>query len=101
MKNNYTIAELSPHIFWDVNVVALDFEKSKEQIIYKVLEFGILKDWEIIKNVYGLEIIKQVSLEFRSLDVVTLSFLSNLFQIEKSNFRCYKHKQLSQNSWNY
>ena len=101
MNTIYTISELSPHIFWDVNIMALDFQKSKEQIIYKVLEFGVLKDWEIIKNVYGLEVIKNVSLGFRSLDVVTLSFLSNLFQIDKSNFRCYKHKQLNQNSWNY
>jgi hypothetical protein len=101
MKTKHTISELSPHIFWDVNTMALDFEKSKEQIIYKVLEFGVMNDWNIIKNVYGLEVIKNISLQFRSLDVVTLSFLANLFQIEKSNFRCYKLKQSNQNSWNY
>ncbi|MFV8360344.1 DUF6922 domain-containing protein [Flavobacterium sp. LS1P3] len=101
MKTNYTISELSPHIFWDVNTMSLDFEKSKEQIIYKVLEFGVMNDWNIIKKVYGLEVIKNISLQFRSLDAVTLSFLANLFQIEKSNFRCYKLKQSNQNSWNY
>ena len=101
MKPNYTINDLSTHLFWDVDVMAMDFEKSKEQIIYKVLEFGVMKDWLIIKKVYGLETVRKVSLQFRSLDVVTLSFLSHLFQIEKSNFRCYKLKQSSQNCWNY
>lgn len=101
MKTKYSISELSSHIFWDVNIMALDFEKSKEQIIYKVLEFGVMNDWNIIKKVYGLEVIKNVSLNFRSLDEVTLSFLCNLFQLEKSNFRCYKHKQSNQNFWNY
>ena len=101
MKSNYNINDLSEHLFWDVDVLSLDFEKSKDQIIYKVVEFGVMKDWLIIKKVYGLETIQKVSLQFRSLDVVTLSFLSNLFKIEKSNFRCYKLKQSNQNYWNY
>ena len=101
MKTQHSIQELSPHLFWDVDATAMDFEKSKVQIIYKVLEFGLMKDWKLIQEVYGLETIKNVSLELRSLDVVTLSFLSNLFQIEKTNFRCYKLKQLNPNCWNY
>lgn len=101
METNYTINDLSAHLFWDVDVMAMDFEKSKEQVIYKVVEFGVMKDWLIIKKVYGLETIRKVSVQFRSLDVVTLSFLSYLFQIEKSNFRCYKPKQSSQNCWDY
>lgn len=101
MKLDYNIGDLSAHLFWDVDVLALDFKKSREQIIYKVLEFGVIQDWKIIKQIYGLETIKNISLEFRSLDDVTLSFLSNLFQIEKTNFRCYKLKQSNQNYWSY
>ena len=73
--------------------MALYFKKTKEQIIYKVLEFGVMNDWNIIKKVYGLEVIKNVSLNFRSLDEGTLSFLCNLFQLEKSNFRCYTKRK--------
>lgn len=101
MKSIYTIKDLSSHLFWDVDTSTLDFEKSKEQIIYKVVEFGMMKDWLIIKKVYGLDTIKNISIQFRSLDAITLSFLSNLFQIDKSNFRCYKLKQSNPNSWNY
>jgi hypothetical protein len=79
----------------------LSFENSKEQIIYKVVEFGLIKDWNIIKEIYSLETIKTVSLEFRNLDAVTLSFLSTLFNINKSEFRCYKLKQSNLNFWNY
>jgi hypothetical protein len=101
MESNYTIKDLSSHLFWDLDATTLDFEKSKEQIIYKVLEFGMMKDWLIIKNVYGLDTIKNIALQFRSLDAITLSFLSNLFEIDKSNFRCYIHKQSNPNFWNY
>lgn len=100
-KTNYKIDDLSSHIFWDVDKNALDFEKSKEQIIYKVLEFGLMQDWKIIKEIYGLEKIKKISLELRSLDIVTLSFLATTFNIDKSNFRCYKLKQSGPNFWNY
>ena len=100
MITNYTINDLSQYLFWDVDKNALEFEKSKVQIIYKVLEFGQISDWKLINEVYGLETIKNVSLELRTLDVVTLAFLSDLFKIEKNKFRCYKHSQLIQNSWN-
>lgn len=101
MGKQYSIHDLSSHLFWDTDINALDFEKSKEQIIYKVIEFGMIGDWEMIKAVYGLETIKNISLNFRSLDEVSLAFLANIFQIDKTNFRCYKLKQSNQNFWNY
>ncbi|WP_298304371.1 hypothetical protein [Flavobacterium sp.] len=101
MIKSYSIENLSPHLFWDVDKTTLDFEKSKNQIVYKVLEYGLISDWNIIKEIYGLETIKEISLELRTLDDVTLSYLSNLFKIDKSNFRCYKLKQSNQNFWSY
>ena len=44
--------------------------------------------------------IKEVSLNLRSLDAVTLSYLSAIFKIDKTEFRCYKHRQLYPNLWN-
>lgn len=101
MKPQYTIENLSSHLFWDVDKNAIDFFTSKEQIISKVLELGMLNDWNIVKQVYGLETIKNTALQLRSIDDVTLAFLSNLFEIDKTNFRCYKLKQSNPNSWNY
>ena len=47
MKTNYSVNDLSKHLFWDVDISMLSFENSKEQIIYKVVEFGLIKDWNI------------------------------------------------------
>ena len=101
MKSQYTIEDLSSHLFWDVDKNAIDFVNSKEQIISKVLELGMLKDWNIVKQVYGLETIKNTALQLRSIDDVTLAFLSNLFEIDKTNFRCYIFFLFFSNSWNY
>jgi hypothetical protein len=100
MNQEITINDFSPHLFWDVDLRELNFEKHKTHIIQKVLEYGLIKDWELLKRFYGLETIKEVSLNLRSLDAVTLSFLSAIFKINKTEFRCYKQSQLFPNLWN-
>lgn len=100
MSTNPSITSFSKHLFWDVNKAELDFEKSKEFIIHRVLEYGLMEDWNIIKEIYGLETIKKTSLQFRELDDVTLAFLSAIFNIDKKEFRCYTNKTSMPSFWN-
>lgn len=101
MQNPIKISDFSQHLFWDVDKDSFDLNIYKVQMIGKVLEFGNWNDWKLLISFYGLETIKEVSLNLRSLDAVTLSYLAVFFNIDKTNFRCYKHRQLVQNSWNY
>ncbi len=103
MENSteHTIADFSPHLFWDVDPSKLELERSAAFIIERVLEYGLMEDWNLIKRVYGLERIKDVSLNIRSMDKVTLSFVSTFFGIDKTLFRCYKESQLATSFWNY
>jgi hypothetical protein len=100
MKKEITINDFSQHLFWDVDKSSFDLDIYKVQMISKVLEYGNWNDWTFLKEYYGLEIIQEVSLNLRSIDAVTLSYLSALFSIDVKEFRCYKHKQLVQNYWN-
>jgi hypothetical protein len=100
MNSEITINDFSKHLFWDVDLVTFDLDKHRIQLVSKVLEYGLLEDWNNLKKLYGKEEIKRISLNLRSLDVVTLSFLATIFKIDKSEFRCYKHRQLVQNVWN-
>jgi hypothetical protein len=100
MTNQIKITDFSQHLFWDVDLSGFDFEKHKVHLIHKVLEYGLMKDWNLLKKNYGLETIKEVSLNLRSLDAVTLSYLAAIFNIDKTEFRCYKHRQLFPNYWN-
>lgn len=100
MNSKITISDFSPHLFWDVDISTFDLEKHKIHLIQKVLEYGKIQDWNLLKKYYGLETIKTVALNLRSLDAVTLSFVSTIFKIDKQEFRCYKHRQLVQNYWN-
>ena len=100
MEHQYTIADLSPHLFWDVDKSSIDFD-DKFLIIHRVLEYGLLKDWILINQVYGANKIKEIATQLRSLDDVTLSFLCTIYHIEKKDFRCYNFRQSTQSYWNY
>ncbi len=100
MEKEITIEDFSPILFWDVDIEMFDLQTHKKHLIHKVLEYGSMKDWNLIKDLYGMEAIKETALTVRSLDAVTLAFVSNLFQIDETKFRCYKHRQLYPTYWN-
>lgn len=95
------ITSLSPHIFWDVDVQSVDMEKNGVFVLQRVLQYGILKDWLLLKSIMGVENIKALAVQLPTLDDVSISFLSNLYKIDKSEFKCYKNKQSNQNYWSY
>ena len=99
-KEFCNIDNFSSHLFWDMNKSNLDFEISKSQIIYHVVEYGVMKDWLLIQKIYPKEEIKAVVTNLRTLDKVTLSYLSHFFQIDKNQFRCYTTSQSAQSFWN-
>lgn len=100
MKEEITINDFSKHLFWDVDLNGFELNKYQSFFIQRVLEYGNMKDWQLIKKLYGMEAIKNAALNARSLDAVTLTFVSTIFKIDKTQFRCYKHRQLFQNLWN-
>ena len=101
MNQEITINDFSKHLFWDVDVSLFDLEKYPEQFTSKVLEYGNYNDWKLLRDLYGIEKIKNIVLNLRNIDDLTLHYLSTYFNIEKSNFRCYIQKQLQKNYWNY
>lgn len=100
MNSKITISDFSPHLFWDVDMSKFSLEKYPEFMIERVLEYGNLNDWNLLKQFYGKETIKKVSLNLRSLNPVTLSFLSTIFEIDEKEFRCYTNTLSDLNYWN-
>lgn len=96
----FKISDFSPHLFWDMDRGSLDFERSKEQIIHQVLEYGLIQDWNIITQVYSKSTMQDVVVNLRQLDPVTLSFIANYLGIDRNAFRCYKNSQSAQSFWN-
>lgn len=91
----------SSYLFWDVDKTQLDIDRSKTYIIDRVLSHGMLSDWYIIKELYGLETIRDIVLKMRHLDKSVLYFCAAYFDEPLSNFRCYNYAQSNPTHWNY
>ena len=100
-SSHYTISDFSPHLFWDVNKDKLDFDINKSQVIQQVLEYGLLADWLIINNLYGVKQIAETAAMFRQLDPVALSFIATLSGMPKELFKCYSTKPSIPPHWNF
>jgi len=97
----YKISDFSKHLFWDVDRASLDFEKHKKLIIANCLMYGLWRDWEIIKCVYGLVTIAEVACTIKELDDKTRTFISTISGIPQEKFICYNTKPLNQRYWNF
>lgn len=100
MQNEY-ITQFSTYLFWDVNKDDLDMEEHSQYIIKRVIEYGMLNDWNIIKKYYGLERIIEIAKTFRDLEPRALAYLSAISQTPKEQFRCYTYQQSSPQHWNF
>lgn len=100
-KINISVFSFSQNLFWDVDTAMLEMNKNKRFIIQRVLEYGVRSDWEIIKNYYGTDVIVREMQQVRTLDNVSLAFISTITDTKKENFRCYILKQSNPQHWNF
>ena len=83
------ITRFSTYLFWDVNKDDLDMEKHSQYIIKRVLEYGMLQDWNIVKQYYGLGRIVEIAKGFRELEPRALAYLSAISQTTLINGRIH------------
>ena len=93
MESKSPIDLLSKHLFWDTDVKDISLDKNKNFIIQRVLEYGFIADWDLIKKWYGIAEIGEIACQFRSLDPRALAFIANLANIPFDKFRSYKESQ--------
>lgn len=93
MQDKVKIADLSTHLFWDVDKDSLDFERSKKLIIHRVLEYGLLQDWKLLVKEYGIAEIAGTATTFRNLDAQAMNFIALISGTPTSSFRCYTTRQ--------
>lgn len=95
------INKLSKHLFWDVDVTALDQEIHTRHIISKVLQYGFFEDFLLVKSYYGLEKIADEAVKIKGLDKKTASFIALLSNRSKDNFACYTTTVSTPKHWNF
>jgi len=99
MEKKITADQFSSYLFWDVYAKDIDFDKHKVYVVDRVLECGLWHDWLLIKNYYGLEILKEITLNLRGMFPETLSYMSLITNTPENQFRCYELLQSPNRPW--
>ena len=94
MPPSYSIlSRFSSHLFWDVKVEDLDVDRSRKFVINRVLDYGLIDDWHLLTEIYGIQEIAATAASLRNLDKRSASFVSMLSKVPKENFLCFTSKQ--------
>lgn len=100
MSQKEVLDKMSDVLFWDVDKSQTDFERYPAFIIQRVLEYGNLQDWKLLRDYYGLNRIVDTCRQLRTLDPVCLAFISTISNTKKEDFRCYHTAQSNPTLWN-
>lgn len=91
----------SPALFWDVDIQKMSLQKHAGFIVQRVCMLGSMEELKSLREIYGMDQIREVLLQARYLDVKTLHYFSVVFNIPKERFRCFSIQQSKPAHWNF
>ncbi|MDR0988357.1 MAG: hypothetical protein LBM06_02705 [Prevotellaceae bacterium] len=96
-----TVEKFSKHLFWDVRRDSIDLDKHAEYVIQRVLEYGLMSDWQLLLQYYGQPKIVTVAKGLRTLEPRALAYISVISHTPKEQFRCYITQQSIPTHWDF
>lgn len=100
-QQEYPIAALSKRMFWDTPIENIHGFEHRHFIIERVMRYGQMSDWEVIKQWYGRDVMREVVVELRDLENISIAFLCVVLDLKKEDFKCYRQKQSHPSFWDY
>lgn len=85
---------LRKSLFWDVDYDKLDTEKDIQFIIGRVLDYGNLKEWKFIKQLYGESRVVNIAREHIFSDPRSANFWALIFSIPTNQLKCTRNPLL-------
>ncbi len=93
--------QLNPTLFWDADYTKINWEASYQWVICRVLDRSTLEDWQKIKMYYGIEKIIAATTTTNYILKKSVYFLSAIYNISLTNFKCYNLMQSQPEHWIY
>ena len=91
-EKNALVRELSSCIFWDMDISKLDVWEDRNFIIERVYSRGYEKDEKLLWKIYSWREIRNTAVKLDELTESALAYLSVLFNIKETKFKCYGKK---------
>jgi hypothetical protein len=89
-------AKIPPHLLWDVDLKNFDWQKGKNFVVGRVIEYGMPDDYYTLFQMYGgIEGVREIAKNIKYFRYPQdISFVCMAFNIEKEEMECYKRQQL-------
>lgn len=97
----FPIEQLSPHLFWDIDINLLTVDAHFQFITNRILQYGLIQDWRLLHHYFGIHKITEAAKKIRDLDLKSMYFLANLSGSKPQEFICYTSKQSIPKPWNF
>ena len=91
-EKSLLLKNISPCIFWDLEISKLDVNEDRNIIIERVFTRGNEKDEIILFQIYSWRKIKNTITKLYELNNRTMAYLSKIFGIKEKKFKCYGKK---------
>ena len=89
----FAMPDFSPSLFWDCDPMTIDLDRHAGFLVGRVLTRGVLNDWRVLREIYGLERIAAEARKLRDLDPRTLAFCCAYFDLPRDQFRCVSNEK--------
>lgn len=91
---------VDPRWFWDFDYEKINWRKSYNTVIARILERGEKAEWEALIQFYGKQkVITSIQKEIVFLPDYAIEEVCTYFGLEKASLLCYTRKQLRPGHW--
>ena len=89
-------AKIPPRLLWDVDLKKFDWEKGKDFVVERVIEYGMPEDYYTLFKMYGgVEGVREIVKTIRHFRYPQdLAFVQMVFDLKKEDMICYERKRL-------
>lgn len=88
-------AKLSTHLLWEYDLTEMDWYDMRLVVVQRVIERGWLDDFYAAIRLYGgIEPFKEIIKQIPVLSPKDMQFVCTVFNLQKSELRCYTRPQL-------
>ena len=92
-KLSYTIADFSPHLFWDVDIAKLEMDKNMRLLAERVIQRGNRDDLDKLLSHYGKKEVAEILKQLPWMNEKDMAFVHVFFDIPYNEMKCYTKRQ--------
>jgi len=71
----------------------LSWEKNAAFLVERILDYGMISDWWLLRKNLSLEEITEIAVNLRNPDLRSLHFIAAISNVPLEKFRCYTIQQ--------